>query len=365
MSASETYDFPRELVQELRALPTGASASLRERVRALGEPQPRRLRFPWLSSRRALFVLAPACVLAVLAAAVVHGVLSSSTTSRDAGRLSGVAENGLRAHAGVDTPRGSQHSPVYGAATTPADALGTPLRSSLLPTPSPTRHQDYEADLRVRVSDLDALGRRTAEAMRVTTELGGYVASVQQSSTAGAPGEADLLLRIPVAKVQTALIRMSALGTVLDQHVSIVDLEQTVQQQRDRIRALRLRVARITAALQQSLPADVRLRLRFQLDNTRRALTRVTGANRTTLREAALSHVALTLTTQHVIATKQHHRGRIAHAASNAVDFLAGAGAIVLLVLIVISPLLLLAGAWWYGSRAWRRREERRLLAEA
>jgi hypothetical protein len=367
MSASDTHDFPAELIHELRALPTAAPPRLRERVRALGEPQTRRRRLPAVSVRRTFLVLAPACAVVLVGAAVVHGLLSSSSTSKSAaefGRIEHGAAAGKRSR-----PPASGHAlgtrSVYGALTTQSDTLASPFRAAQLPAPNPARHQDYEADLRVRVKDLDTLGRRTAEAMRITTELGGYVASVQQSTTAGAPGEADLLLRIPVAKVQIALIRMSALGTVLDQHVSILDLEQTVQQQRDRIRALRLRVVRITAALRQLLPADVRLRLQFQLDDVRRALARAVGTSRTTLREAALSRVSLTLTTQHAVATNSHGRGRIARAASNAVDFLAGAGAIALLVLIVVSPLLVLAALWWYGSRAWRRREERRLLAQA
>jgi hypothetical protein len=258
----------------------------------------------------------------------------------------------------------------------PEDALGThgaatrdvplaqPHRSLALPAPSPTRHQDYQADLRVRVKDYDALGRETAAAMRITTGLGGFVASVQQSSTKGTPGEADLVLRIPVANVEKAMVQLSALGTVVDQHVSIVDLEQTVRLQRDRMRALRVRIAKISAALQQSLPADVRLRLQFQLDDARRALARETGTQKATLREAALSRIALTLTTEQAITATTHHHGRFGSAVANAGHFLAAAGAIALLVLIVVSPLLLLALLWWYGARAWRRREERRLLAE-
>jgi hypothetical protein len=167
-----------------------------------------------------------------------------------------------------------------------------------------------------------------------------------------------------VANVEQAMVQLSALGTVLDQHVSIVDLERAVQQQRDRIRALRVRIAKISAALRESLPADVRLRLQFQLDDARRALALATGAHKATLRAAALSRVALTLTTERAAAATPHRRGRFGSAVVNAGHFLAAAGAIALLVLIVASPLLLLALLWWLGARAWRRREERRLLAE-
>ena len=348
MSASEM--FPADLVAELRALPIDAPPRLRERVRGLGEPAPRRGLAARLSLRRIVIVLAPVCLLALVVAAVVHGVLSSSSGNR--GELAAVNA----------APRGSQraHTPVeaHGAAPFAPTTL-----APRLPAPSPSRHQDYQADLRLRVKDYDALGRQTAAAMRITTGLGGFVASVQQSSAKGAPGEADLVLRIPVANVEKAMIQLSALGTVLDQHVSIVDLEQTVRQQRDRIRALRVRIAKITAALQQALPADVRLRLQFQLDDARRALAEVTGTQKSTLRAAALSRIAVTLTTERAAVTV-HHEGRFGSAVEAAGHFLAAAGAIAVLVLIVVSPLLVLALLWWYGARAWRRREERRLLAE-
>jgi hypothetical protein len=350
MSASEP--FPAEVVRELRALPIAAPPRLRERIRALGEPAPRSLQRPRLPLRRTLLVLAPVCVLAIAAAAVVHGVLSSSSHP-----VAAVAPKAKTA--------GGHSGAAFPPATSPQDQALTPRATrDSLPAPSPTRHQDYQADLRVRVKDYDALGRQTAAAMRITTGLGGYVASVEQSNATGAPGEADLVLRVPVSNVERAMIRLSALGTVLDQHVSIVDLERTVQQQRDRIRALRIRIAKIIAALQQSLPADVRLRLQFQLDDARQALARVTGSQKETLREAALSRIALTLTTEHAAAVTRHHEGRFTTAVESAGAFLAAAGAVALLVLIVISPLIALALLWWYGARAWRRREERRLLAE-
>src|SRR5919204_3817785 len=95
MPASETVDFEREfaeLVRELRAVPSEAPEELRERVRALGEPAPRRVfRFPTLS-RRALFVLAPACVVALVAGALLYSVFTPSSTQRESfGRRPGPA----------------------------------------------------------------------------------------------------------------------------------------------------------------------------------------------------------------------------------------------------------------------------------
>src|SRR5690242_8642406 len=240
--------FEAELTQELRALPTAAPAALRERVRALGEPQPRRTVAP-VRWRRAALVLVPACVVAIVAAAVIRGVVASGGSSHDASaRLNPT----VRSSTGGAAQAGSNSDRVRGARVFAPETKASPA----IPAPSTTRHQDYQADLRVRVPDLESLGRKTAQAMQVTRSLGGYVASVSQSSARGEPGEADLVLRVPVARVEDAMIQLSGLGTVLEQHVSIVDLENTVRQQRQQVRALQLQIVRLTAALRQPPPAD-------------------------------------------------------------------------------------------------------------
>ena len=115
----------------------------------------------------------------------------------------------------------------------------------------------------------------------------------------------------------------------------------------------------------RSLPADVRLRLELQRDAAKQELARVTGSSKATLRQASLSRISLTLTSQQAAAQKKGGMSRIERAARDAGSFLAGAGAVLLFVLIVLSPLIVLALAWILGMRAYRRREERRLLSAA
>jgi hypothetical protein len=341
MPASETVDFEREfaeLVRELRAIPSEAPPELRERVRALREPSPRsRPRV----SRRAVFVLAPACVIALAAGAGLYSVVTPSS-HRQALPVTLAPQHGVPEKA----PDRATAQQSFGA----------------IPAPNPNRYQNYQASLRVRVKDFDALGERTAAAMEITQALGGYVASVQQSTSSGVPGEADLVLRVPVSHVQAAMIKLSALGSVVEQHVSIQDLNAVVNAQRQQILQLKIEIARITAALQQSPPADVRLRLQFQLDEARRSLAGITGANKSTLRAAAMSRIALALTTAKPAAAK-HHRGLLGRSTHAAISFLAGAGAITLAALIILAPLLVLAVLFLLGLRAYRRREEQRLLA--
>jgi hypothetical protein len=361
MPATDTLDFEREfeeLVRELRALPTAAPESVRERVRALGEPTPRRS-LPVLPWRRSLLVLAPACALALVAAAVVHGVLNSGggggKQTFSARGVSGEAQKGERLN--PDTHFGAVTTPNFGL------SLGPVAGDNVVP-PNPARRQDYEATMTLRVKDLDALTDRTNEAMRLVRSYGGYVASVHQYTQTGQPGQADLVVRVPIGHVEAALVRLSDLGTVLNRQVSIVDLEQALRQQQERIVRLKVFIARATEQLKGDLPADVRIRLQLQLQQARADLSRATRAHKSTLDEAAFSRISLSLTTQKpVVPSKKGGAGRFERAARDAGSFLAGAGAVILFLLIVLSPLIVLAAAGVLGLRTYRRREERRLLA--
>jgi hypothetical protein len=353
MPATDTRDFEREfeqLVRDLRALPTAAPRHVRERVRALGEPEPSRSLWDLvhtISWRRSLLVLAPVCVLAVVSAAVVHGVLSSG----------GKSQRPLSLEATSTTKSATAPQPLDSAQH---GALASPVG----PVPAPPgRYQDYQASLSVRVKDVETLQDRTAEATRLARSYGGYVVSVYQSS-AGATGQSDIIMRVPVAQVQEAYFRLSKLGTVTNQQLSIASLDEVVRSQRNRIVRLKVQIARVTAALQNaSLPADVRLRLELQRDAAKAELARVAGANKTTLRRASYARIALSLSAPPAGAAKKDGTGRIERAARNAGSFLAGGGAVVLFLLIVLSPLIVLVVGGLWGSRAYRRREERRLLA--
>src|SRR5438067_13416903 len=121
MRATDTIDFEREfpdVVRELRALPAAAPAGVRERVRALGEPAPRRT-LPLPPWRRSLLVLAPVCVAGLVVAAVVHGVLNSAP-KRQALLQAGQAEHGAAGGALRTRPGEKQ---VFGTATDTPNSL--------------------------------------------------------------------------------------------------------------------------------------------------------------------------------------------------------------------------------------------------
>src|SRR5712691_5492535 len=135
-------DFEREfeeLVRDLRALPTAAPQQVREHVRALGEPaQPRTLHdlLLLLSWRRSMLVLAPVCVLGLVSAAVIHGVVNSGGDSSQTAVA--VQKSDAEVQRGADgalAGGGTTTTPAFGAVT------GTPLAPSF-PTPAAGRYQD-------------------------------------------------------------------------------------------------------------------------------------------------------------------------------------------------------------------------------
>jgi hypothetical protein len=152
------------LANELRAAKPTASPELRERIAALEEPAALTRRIlPRVSTRRAVLVLAPACLIAGVGAALIHGVFNS----------------------GGGVPRAAKLA--HGAAATRARALApyqtfpaqTPGKAGFAPA---RRLQRYDVQLKLRVRNLDGLSSATKRAMNATRRYGGYVASVTYSS---------------------------------------------------------------------------------------------------------------------------------------------------------------------------------------
>ena len=92
--------------------------------------------------------------------------------------------------------------------------------------PTPERAQRVSATLTVEVegSDDASWPRRTRSDL--TRSLGGHVVSA--SVATGEQGSATMTLRVPVAKVQQAIARLSALGRIVSQEVTIDDLQASL-----------------------------------------------------------------------------------------------------------------------------------------
>jgi hypothetical protein len=202
--------------------------------------------------------------------------------------------------------------------------------------------------------------------MRITRGLGGFVASVDYGAPGNRNGDAYLVVRVPVARVQQAVVRFSSLGTILAQHVSIEDLQDTANAQAVQILRLRRTAAQLEARLRGQLSPEERVRLQSRLDAVRGLIRLRTQQHAGTVRQGRLSTFRLELTTRKgAAAPAPAHRGRVERAARHAFSLLAKTVAGALYLLIVLSPLLLLAAAAVAAARLRRRRVEQRLLARA
>ena len=362
-----------QLTALLRSARPGPSDELRERVRLVAAAQPapappRRGAFP---TRRALLALAPVAALAIALGALT---LSGGDADRQAGEPERreAAPESLRS-APADTRAGTTATAEAAGATAPfaqdaqrAARARAPLAPGSLP-PTARRLQDYRAELRVRVARPAQLSSATSRAMRITRSLGGYIVSA--SYARGKEGDSSLVVRVPVDKVQTAILRFSQLGTLLAQRIEIQDLQGGVNRQSERIGELRGLVAELERALADPELTDEARRqvLEARLAQTRRQLDARLEARSATIKRGRFSRVSLTLTTRDDAQAPPAPSppGRFEDTLRDAVSVLGTIVGWLLYGLIVASPFLALALAAALLDRRRRRRGELGLLERA
>jgi len=328
-----------ELATELRAARPSVSPELRERVLAVAvrqePPRPRRFTLPPL--RRLAVVVVPAALALAIGGAVVHGLVHSGTNGRKAG--------GTELHReAVPAPTAGQGRSLSQRGVAPQDLPKNFAQT--VPTTS-GRLQRYGASLRVQVKDLNELSDATKRAMRFARLLGGYVASVQYSAPKNGRGGASIIVRVPVDRVQDVIEEYSGLGTILAQHVSIVDVTKAVQEEAKEIARLQADIARIEAG--GVTPAE-----RPRLNAEKARLDYLTKLRAATVRRAELATVKLELTTKPKQAAAA--TGRFDRTMSDAGGVLLREGEILLYALIVAGPLLLLGAAFIAAGRLRDRR---------
>jgi len=326
-----------QLAKELRASRPKASAALRERVSALGSPEPAKPR--WTLRRPSARLVLGLAAAALLASLVAAG-LTRSPGTRQLNAARPTVSHGA-ATAGV---QGSPDALRSGAEKTPA-----PVWGSLLPAAAgAARLQRYQATLRLRVENVESLSSATRRAMRLARSLGGYVGEVQYATHAGKHGSARVVLRVPVGSVQQALTTLAGFGTILQQQTGILD----VTRRADRESA---QIAKLQRQLQTASPEEV--------PAIRARLRTLEAKHRRLLRSAELARIVLTLTTPAAQAAAPP--SRLHRTLDDAGGVLVRELQFLLYALVVAGPLLLLGVAGLATARAARRRSDRRLLERA
>jgi hypothetical protein len=227
--------------------------------------------------------------------------------------------------------------------------------------PQATRLQRYDATLRLRVKDVDALSNATKRAMNLTRGLGGYVASVEYATRSGRRGGATLVLRVPIVNVQTALAELTSLGTILRQQTAILDVTRRAERESRQLDKLEAELAQIKAELAAgSVPTERRLQLERQAVADRLALKTLKAKRARLVRSARLARIVLTLTTPAQQAAAAP--GRFDKTLDDAGAVLAREAEILLYALVAVGPLLAIGGVAIAAAKAQRRRSDRRLL---
>lgn len=322
------------LIRELRGAAPTAPPLARERVRALREPEPRR-RFAWR----------PALVALPLAAALVAGgvLLSrgSSTDDREAVGGQTVAFDAV-------PESGAADSAARAAAPQSLEQFGA------------ARAQEWDVELALRVPHNDRLSDASADAIRTTRELGGFVVS-SSVSTNGRAGDARLVVRVPSRRIQDAIAKLSELGTITGQRVSIQDRQDELERLARRIDSMRVEIAQLNLRLRtESLPQPERLRLELRRQRLTAQVNALTSQRSGIRREVDLAEIVLTIATGDAAAPAPE--GRFEGAARLGWDVLSKGGAVALFLLIVLSPLAVLVAFGLVARRSYRRRAEERIL---
>ena len=316
----------------LRAHAPVAPDSLRRRVLAL-EPVRRG------PARRFTLVAVGAAAVAAVGVALVHGFVDSGGGP-------------------VAQPTIVESSPPVSPkrAAVPTTSSTFDQAQAQVVGGSAGRLQHTDASLELQVAGDNDLAGATTRATRIATSLGGYAQSVHYASN----GTSVLDLRIPAQNVQTAISRLTALGTLVSQKISVTDLEQRLKTQSVQIAQLRRRIAALQTALKdRSLPDAQRVLLQIKLAESKRALSQRLHARQGTVAAGTMAHVSVQIGTKKSIVPPPHKQGRIGRMLHSAVGFLALEGMVLLYALIVASPLALVAFLIWL----WRRRSIDRLLA--
>ena len=373
---------------ELREHKTEPPEALRERVRAIAADTEKRVWTPQRKPplyRRYRFRLAhvAAAAAAVLVVTVaMNGILALSNATDDESGGGGALTAGAQAPPDAVERARSNPDARNPRADPAADAERAKLRSATppppgsaggFPTPAPqrapvpsrNRAQDYSAQIKLHVADHDELSEAVQSAIRSTRQLGGYVTYVDYGTSGSKDGNAELAVRVPVGRVQTAVARFSELGTILQQQTEIVDLQGRIDRITRDIQQRRDRIAKLEAELKDpTLSETERDRLEARLVRAKRGLANAAGERAGVIRQSRFAKLDLAFTTE-----KREEPApppsELRKTLDDAVGILAAELGVLLYLLIAGAPFIALAVLAWIGARAVRRGANERVLERA
>ncbi len=347
-----------DLINELTRSRPAAPTALRARVREIAaqEAVPQTSFWPKLQLRRIALVAVPAAATIAIASSAVLGLARSDSN------IAALKETHTESFENAGAPETASPSLApRDTATAATTVLGADQNSGSAVSPTLDRAQRISATLTVEVAGSDGVSRAAQKALDLTDSLGGHVVSANVAT--GDQGNAALVVRVPVDKVQQAIVRLSALGRIVSQQVTIDDLQENLDRLAKRERSVRAQIALASARLESdSLDATTRAQLESRLRTLRQELRGLRRDTAATNAEARLATIQLTVVTPGVLGAVPVP-SRLDRTLDEALNVLIWEGVIALAIAIVAAPFALLLFATWLGRRVYRRREEDRLLA--
>ncbi|HWH93778.1 MAG TPA: DUF4349 domain-containing protein [Baekduia sp.] len=322
-----------------------------------------RRRAPWLARLRTPQVLLPGFA-AVLVALVVGIGLSSDNSEPLSGSLGG-GDSASSSSSGRGT---TEMSATAESAPDDADAAGKSAPSTALAAPAPAsgaagaadsaaqpRRVERAAELTLTPKPDDV--QETADGViRETQAAGGYVQSSSISTRDGA-GEATFALRIPTARLDATLARLSKLAHVGALNQSATDITAQTATAAERLADTRAERRALLKALGRATTERQIASLKARLRDNRAELAQRQGALDMERRRADLATVAVNVQGTASAGDDAEEGGAWTpgDALHDAGRVLEVAGGVALVALAVLAPLAVLAALALLAARPVRR----------
>jgi len=346
------------LLRADRPEPTESWATHLDRRAAAGFPaRPRRrprIRLAWLAPAAAV---ATSVVLAIVIFPVEMdsddegGGGGESVTSEDSGASSGGG--------------GSEESLGRASGDMELDSAGGGLSA-----PQPPAGGDARSDGRTRRSversaqltlaaprrEIDRVATRAGQ---VAADLGGFVASSSISSSHGG----DIRLRVPTARLDTAVQRLSRLGRVRELSRTSRDITSMVVSAREGLNDARAERVSLLRQLATATTLNETESLRARLRIVSREIARARSRLRSATNRASFADIQIALVPSGSLPEEDDEGAWTpADAFDDALRVLEVAAGVALIVLALALPLLIAGGLGWLARRGVTRRRRERAL---
>lgn len=344
---------------------------------------------PWHARLRAPQVLAPGFGLAAVVALVIlvassgggSGDNTSSSSSSSSGQT--LAAEGPQPSAAekaadqqlsapgagpssADSDASAQQTEAAGATSSGAAAPSLTATAPAAPAPETTqrdRKVQRAADLTLTPKPDDV--QKTADGVvRETQAAGGYVQRSDIATRDGG-GEATFTLRIPSARLDDTLARLSKLAHVGALSQSASDITASVVSAADQLADARTERTALLRALGKATTSRQIASLKARLADNRSEIAQRKGALEAQRRRADLATVSVTVQGTGEAAKKDDGAWTPRDALHDAGRVLEIAGGVALIALAVLAPLAILAALALLAGRTLRRRRREGALDSA